>query len=122
MKRANSKMRFVVPVLVLLLIGLVMIADEGYDSDIFFARPAEAVVGRPATPVSVAGGVRRTSRRTSRRVSRRHAIAYGTRVTVLPIGYTTVVVAGASYHVHDGVYYQPHYEGNEVVYVVVEQP
>ncbi|MBY8977655.1 hypothetical protein KHP62_17715 [Rhodobacteraceae bacterium NNCM2] len=33
---------------------------------------AEAVVGRPLTPVSVAGVSRRTSRRTARRVSRRY--------------------------------------------------
>jgi hypothetical protein len=118
MKRANSKMRIVIPVLVFLLIGFVIIADENLDLDIFFTRPADAVVGRPATPGSVAG----VARRTSRRVSRRHAIAYGTRVTVLPVGYTTVVVAGVSYHVCDGVYYQPHYEGNEGVYVVFEQP
>ncbi len=32
-----------------------------------FVSTAEAVVGRPLTPVSVAGGARRTSRRVSRR-------------------------------------------------------
>ena len=36
--------------------------------DSFFVPTAEAVVGRPLTPVSVAG----VARRTSRRVSRRH--------------------------------------------------
>lgn len=37
-----------------------------------FVSTAEARVGRPLTPVSVAGVARRTSRRTVRRVSRRN--------------------------------------------------
>jgi hypothetical protein len=83
----------------------------------FFIREAEAVIGRPATPGSVGGVRRRTRRRTRRRV-----IAVGTRVYVLPAGYTTVVVSGTNYCVHDGVYYKPYYEGAKVVYVVVEEP
>jgi hypothetical protein len=99
MKRANSKMKIIIPLLVMLFIGFVLIAEQGFEFDNLFVMPAEAVVGRPATPGSVAGMARRTSRRTSRRVSRRHAIAYGTRVTVLPPAYTTTVVAGVTYYV-----------------------
>jgi hypothetical protein len=117
MKFFSSKIRFLVPFLVLLFIGLVIGLPEDSDFGALFVTDAEAVVGRPITPVSYAG----VARRTSRRVTRRH-IAYGTRVTVLPVGYTTVVVSGTKYYVQDGVYYQPHYEGNNVVYVVVEQP
>jgi hypothetical protein len=47
---------------------------------------AEAVVGRPATPVSVAGVARRTTRRTVVRTS-----AY---VAALPHGCTTVTING----------------------------
>jgi hypothetical protein len=75
---------------------------------------AEAVVGRPASPTSVAGVKRRTRRRTARRVSA------GTRVTVLPSGCTTIVKQGVTYHYCGGVYYRPYYEGNTVVYVVEE--
>lgn len=77
-------------------------------------KEAEAVVGRPATPGSVAGTHRRTRRRTKRRV------AAGTRVTTLPGGCTTVMRGGVKYHHCDGVYYRPYYEGNKVVYVVEE--
>ena len=80
-------------------------------------RDAQARIGRPASPNSVAG----VHRRTRRRVRRRH-IAIGTRIRVLPVGYTTVVVTGRTYYVYEDVYYLAYYEGNEVVYVVVEKP
>lgn len=75
---------------------------------------AEAVIGRPASPRSVAGVNRRTRRRTARRVSA------GTRVTVLPSGCTKVIKRGVAYYHCGGVYYRPYYEGNTVVYVVEE--
>ena len=117
MKFISSKIKFALPFLFLLFIGLVVSLPESTDFGALFVKDAEAVIGRPATPVSYAGAARRTSRR----VTRRH-IAYGTRVTVLPVGYAPVVVGGVKYYAYDGVYYQPHYEGNTVVYVVVEQP
>jgi hypothetical protein len=80
--------------------------------NISFVKSAEAVVGRPATPGSVAGVHRRTRRRTHRRV------ALGTRVYTLPGGCTTVIRGGVTYHQCDGAYYRPYYEGNTVVYVV----
>ena len=75
---------------------------------------AEAVVGRPASPTSVAGVKRRTRRRTARRV------AVGTRVTTLPGGCTKVIKRGVTYHHCGGVHYRPYYQGNTVVYVVEE--
>jgi len=78
-------------------------------------KPAEARIGRPATPGSVAG----VHRRTRRRVRRRH-IALGTRVYALPTGCTTVIRGGVLYHHCSGVYYRPYYESNKVVYVVEE--
>ena len=79
-------------------------------------KDAEAVVGRPASPGSVAGVHRRTRRRTRRQV------AVCTRLYALPAGYTKVVVTGTTYYIHDSVYYKPYYESNKVVYVVVEKP
>jgi hypothetical protein len=77
---------------------------------------AEAIVGRPATPGSVAGTARRTTRRVVRRV------AIGTRVTVLPSGCITTIEYGVKYYHCGGVYYRAYYEGTTVVYVIVEEP
>jgi hypothetical protein len=112
-----SKIKFILPTMLLLLLGLVISLPESIDPGNLFVRDAEARVGRPATPGSVAG----TARRTSRRVTRRH-IAYGTRFTILPVGYTTVIVIGTTYYLYGGVYYKPYYEGNTIVYVVVVNP
>ncbi len=84
-------------------------------------KEAQAVVGRPATPRSAAGVARRTTRRTVRR-HHRHRVVVGTRVTVLPVGCSKYIVGGVTYYNCDTVYYRPYYEGNEVVYVVVEEP
>ncbi len=67
---------------------------------------AEARIGRPATPGSVAGVARRTTRRTVARTS-----VY---VAALPRGCSTVVVNGAALSHCGGVYYQP-YGGRYVV-------
>lgn len=71
---------------------------------------AEARVGRPLTPVSVAGVARRTTRRTIRRTS-----VYA---ATLPRGCTTVVIEGMTLHQCGGTYYQPY--GNQYVVVNVD--
>jgi hypothetical protein len=73
-------------------------------------REANAVVGRPATPVSVAG----VSRRTTRRVIRRTTIY----VVSLPPSCTVVVIEGTQLHLCGGTYYQQ--VGTQYVVVVVE--
>ncbi|MFZ1199146.1 MAG: hypothetical protein WAO07_03170 [Desulfobacterales bacterium] len=70
---------------------------------------AEAVVGRPLTPVSVAGVARRTTRRTIRRSTIYSA--------TLPTGCLTVVIEGATLHQCGGTYYQPYNNQYVVVYV-----
>jgi len=72
-------------------------------------RDAEARVGRPATPGSVAGVARRTTRRTVRRTT-----MY---VATLPRGCTTVVIEGTTLHQCGGTYYQP-YNSQYVVVTV----
>ena len=72
-------------------------------------KDAEARVGRPLTPVSVAGVARRTTRRTIRRTS-----VYA---ATLPRGCTTVVIEGTTLHQCGGTYYQAH--GNQFVVVNV---
>jgi hypothetical protein len=70
---------------------------------------ANAVVGRPRTPVSVAG----VARRTTRRVIRRSTIY----VASLPRGCTTIVIEGTTLQQCGGTYYQPHGTQYVVVYV-----
>lgn len=67
---------------------------------------AEAVIGRPATPGSVAGVARRTTRRTIRRTS-----IY---VASLPKGCSKVNIDGTMLYICAGTYYQP-YQGQYVV-------
>lgn len=70
---------------------------------------AEAVIGRPLTPGSVAGVARRTTRRTIRR-STIYAAS-------LPAGCRTVVVNGATLWQCGGTYYQAYNNQYVVVYV-----
>ena len=76
----------------------------------FLAREAEARVGRPATPGSVAGVARRTTRRVVRRTT-----VY---VATLPPACTTVVIEGTTLQQCGGTYYQA--SGSQYVVVNVE--
>lgn len=108
--------------------------------NIVLMKDAQAWVGRPVTPVSVAGVARRTTRRTvaaSTAVVATGAAAttaaatapttivvtappVGTVVAALPAGCAQTVVNGVSYHVCGGVYYRTGFQGNNVVYVVAQ--
>ncbi|MGB5619912.1 MAG: hypothetical protein WBM78_23940 [Desulfobacterales bacterium] len=94
-------------------IGFSLIAisfvTDGWFFDELVIREAEARVGRPMTPVSVAGVARRTTRRTIRR-----STIYA---ATLPRGCTTVVIEGATLHQCGGTYYQPYNNQYVVVYV-----
>jgi hypothetical protein len=72
-------------------------------------KEADARIGRPATPASVAGVARRTTRRTIRRSTIYRA--------TLPRGCTTVVIEGTTLHQCGGTYYQPYNNQYVVVYV-----
>lgn len=74
------------------------------------AGQAEARVGHPMTPVSVAG----TARRTTRRVIRRSTIY----VATLPAGCARVSISGAVVWSCGGTYYQPY--GNRYVVVYID--
>ena len=71
---------------------------------------AQAIVGRPLTPVSYAGVARRTTRRMIYRTS-----VY---VAMLPPACTVVVVEGTTLHMCGGTYYQPY--GTQYVVVNVK--
>lgn len=92
------------------LTGLVIESDPLKWTDGNLVSQAEARVGRPATPVSVAGVARRTTRRVVRRTS-----VY---VATLPASCATVVIDGAQVYSCGGVYYQPY--GNQYVVVVFD--
>ena len=79
----------------------------GLGLEVTLAVPsAEARIGRPATPLSVAGVARRTTRRTVRRIN-----------------YYSVLPAGcgwrAPYHYCGGIYYEPTYQNGREVYIIV---
>ena len=92
---------------VVLLAGALVAADMVTDD--LFVMNAEARVGRPATPASVAG----VARRTTRRMVRRTAVY----VTALPAGCETVVIEGTTLHQCGGTYYQASGSQYEVVEV-----
>ena len=119
-------------------------------SNVIFLSEAEAIIGRPGTPVSVAGVARRTTRRvvvgttavvaTSTAAATQPttviveqapaqpsaqattAVPIGTVVPALPAGCSSVAVQGANYFNCAGVYYMPSFQGTNLVYVVVEKP
>jgi len=116
MNRAVLGFRLKITIFAFLIIGLILDFPLPETPIKFPVKEAQARIGRPATPGSVAGVHRRTRRRTRRRW------AIGTRMYTLPVGYTTAVVAGTTYYVAEGKYFKRYYEGDEVVYVVVDDP
>ena len=116
MNRAVLGFRLKITIFAFLIIGLILDFPLPETPIKFPVKEAQARIGRPATPCSVAGVHRRTRRRTRRRW------AIGTRMYTLPAGYTTAVVAGTTYYVVDGEYLKKAYEGSQVVYVVVDDP
>ncbi len=71
---------------------------------------AQAVVGRPMTPVSVAGVARRTTRRM--------IVATSVTVVALPPACTVIVIEGTTLHQCGATYYQP--SGTQYVVVNVQ--
>ena len=62
-------------------------------------------------------------RRTARRVYRRHhRYRTGAYVYSLPSDCSEEIVSGKRYYHCDGVYYQAYYQGNDLIYVEVEDP
>lgn len=86
-----------------------LVAQLGLDGG-FLVPEAEAVVGRPMTPISYAGVARRTTRRA----------IYATSVyrATLPAGCTTVIIEGTTLHQCGTTYYQP--SGSQYVVVKVQ--
>ncbi len=95
------------------------------------ASPAEAVVGRPLTPVSYAGVARRTTRRaaytgaavaTTAAVGVASVAATAAMVSTLPAGCINRPYGGITYYHCGSVYYQPVYDGPNVVYLESSPP
>ncbi len=103
----KTMIRTTVIVITMLTAGLL---TEGVFNGGMFIKKAEARIGRPLTPGSVAGVARRTTRRTIRRTA-----VY---VSTLPRGCSTVIIEGVTIHQCGASYYQPH--GNQYVVVNVD--
>lgn len=84
---------------------------------------AEAVIGRPLTPVSYAGVARRTTRRAVYSGAAYGGAYYGAPVvattavvSTLPAGCGQVSTATGVYYQCGGARYEPYYSGGTVVY------
>ena len=102
-------------IMVRFIVGLCCMLTAVFAVDVSFntgilVKDVEARIGRPMTPISVAGSARRTTRRTVRRTT-----AY---VASLPKGCATVIVQGVTLHQCGATYYQPH--GSQYVVVHVD--
>jgi hypothetical protein len=91
-------------------LALAALMADGWAGTGWFITDAEARVGRPLTPVSVAGVARRTTRRTIRRTT-----VYA---ATLPRGCSTIVIEGTTLHQCGSTYYQPY--NNQYVVVNVD--
>ncbi len=96
--------------LVLGVCGLELGAELGVPGLASVVGRAEARVGRPITPVSVAGTARRTSRRVARRTSYR--------INTLPAGCVYGPYYGGSYYNCGGTYFVK--EGTVYIQVVFD--
>ncbi len=92
-----------------LTLGIVDLPPGGMSAGGSLMKEAHAVVGRPLTPVSVAGVARRTTRR---------VVATTTYVATLPPSCKVVVIEGTTLHQCGATYYQP--SGAQYVVVKVE--
>jgi hypothetical protein len=79
-----------------------LMSDGLFNTGILKETEAEARIGRPLTPLSVAGVARRTTRRTIRRTA-----VYA---ATLPGGCRTVVIEGMTLYQCGGTYYQPYHK------------
>ncbi|MDX8492094.1 hypothetical protein RFN29_10925 [Mesorhizobium sp. VK22B] len=95
--------------LALSLVTALIVTDSELIPSVSFVSSAEARVGRPLTPGSVAG----VARRTTRRVVRRSTLY----VAALPPACVRVNVNGMTLSQCGGVYYQPYGGRYVVVYV-----
>lgn len=126
-------------VTVLGLCALAMYCIDITGAGISIVSDAEAIVGRPATPVSYAGVARRTTYRAAETVAVTTAavattaavtaaasapppqattLAVGTAVAALPGGCVPATIGGVAYQKCGNVYYQAAYQGNNLVYIV----
>ena len=94
------------------LIAACVIVDGGFERGLV-VKDAQAVVGRPLTPGSVAGVARRTSRRTTRRVIRRSSVY----IAALPVGCGQVNIDGPMLWLCGTTYYQAYQGQYMVVYL-----
>jgi hypothetical protein len=110
MRRKSFIMKVVVGAVAALVAFSIDVDIRGFDGarlDVTLAvQSAEARIGRPTTPLSVAGVARRTTRRTVRRMHYYNA---------LPAG----CIWRAPYHYCGGIYYEPVVQNGQNVYIIV---
>lgn len=140
----KSPSRIVLSTMIFATLAFVEI-DTANPFHIWMLKEAHAVVGMPATPVSVAGVARRSAVRTTAVVATSAAVAtsatvassaakppspppppaspvpafpVGTVISALPAGCAGVQLKGVTYFNCQGTYFRPAYQGQNVVYIV----
>ena len=104
----NVRKNLIAAVIILSGAGLIQLAGHRAGLGPFeLVSDAQARVGRPLTPVSVAGVARRTTRRTIRR---------GAYIATIPRGCAYGTYYGYSLYHCGGVYYQKSGSGYVIVY------
>lgn len=107
MMKIRAQFRIIAAVFVTAVAGLLI---DSWILNGVIITDAQARIGRPMSPGSVAGVARRTTRR-----SIRHTSIYA---ASLPANCTTVVIEGTSLYLCSGTYYQSH--SNQYVVVNVD--
>jgi hypothetical protein len=136
--RSKSMKTFLMPIVLSASLVLVSVAELAFVGD------AEAIIGLPRTPLSVAGVARRSMYREAAVVSTvavtsaaaanaaaaqaaaantaaaqaAAGLPVGTMVPSLPPGCTSTVISGVNYFNCNGIYYRAGFQGNNVVYIV----
>lgn len=131
--RSSKRLRALV---VALSLPLLYVADGSTDTELGLTLipEAHAIVGRPLTPLSVAGVARRTTARAvaasaapapaataqpqAAAAPPAGAPAVGTVVSALPAGCKAEIRSGVEYQNCGGVLYRAAFQGNNLVYVV----
>ncbi len=109
---------------------MVVELDASTSFNLQILKHTHAVVGAPATPLSVAGVARRTAIRSTVVVVSAQpssvspqsdvvsSLSVGTVVSALPAGCSSIQLNGVNYFNCQGTYFRPAYQGQNVVYIV----
>lgn len=105
-------------------LAAVILGFAGFGSTSIITSDEAEARGRGGYRGGGRGVGRRTARRVTRRAIRRQYLYHGgvrrAYVAGLPVGCPAVIYAGVRHYYCENIYYRPYYQGNTVVYIIVE--